>query len=107
MGKEQGTEIKILPMMIGKALGGIAAALGVGVGVYRATHGAASGAVNAALAVAALGVAVFAVSGRLMSMRTSAAETPGRSRQSALAWLILVLLALGVALAALFLGRSG
>ena len=102
-------ELRSLPLMFGKALGGIAAAAGFGMAVFVATRGpnATAGSPSTALVVGVLGVLVFVVCGRILAKRESPApelETAAESRRtSALAWgllLLLVLLFLG-ALAAL------
>ncbi|MBA3032316.1 MAG: hypothetical protein KKF85_12975 [Gammaproteobacteria bacterium] len=97
-------EIRSLPLMFAKALGGIAAAAGFGVAVFLAMRGQnlAVGSPLTALVVGAFGLLVFVVFGWMLAKRaspTSELETTAeRGRTSVLAWGLLILLAL------LFLG---
>jgi hypothetical protein len=96
--------LRSLPLMFGKALGGIAAAAGFGMAVFIATRSpnVTSGSPVTALVIGVLGLLVFIACGRILAKRESPApklETATeRRRTSALAWgllLFLVLLFLG------------
>lgn len=108
MGKITGkarAELRSLPLMLGKALGGIAAVAGFGMAVFGATRSpslTAGVSPLASLVVGAIGMLSFVICGRILAKRVLPAAEPEtaaeRQRTSALAWgllLLLVLLCLG------------
>jgi len=94
------SEIKQLPFMIGKAIGGMMAVIGFTAAVVVITRSASpsfAGILPSAL-LGCLGVVIFVLSSRLLTRRL--AEIPGeksvpddRTRTSMLPWAILLLLA--------------
>lgn len=98
-------ELRALPLMLGKALGGIAAVAGFGLAVFAATRSpqvAAGVSPLVAFIVGVLGLLTFVICGRGLSQRPPPAaepETASERRQtSTMAWGLLLLLVL------LFLG---
>lgn len=98
-------ELRALPLMLGRALGGIAAVAGFGLAVFAATRSpqvAAGVSPLVAFIVGVLGLLTFIICGRLLANRPQAVAVPetasARRQTSALAWGLLLLLVL------LFLG---
>jgi zinc transporter ZupT len=94
------TEIKLLPFMIGKLLGGILAVIGFTAAVVIVTRRAdySFGDILPSALSGCLGVVLFVVSSRLLTRRLAEkpAENAGpdnRTRTSMLSWGILLLLA--------------
>jgi hypothetical protein len=91
------TELRQLPLMLGKLLGGLAAVIGFGMASWVATHGK-DGDVWPPLLAGVAGLAVFVVSARRLAKRAAAAGAPpplpGKiKRSNLLAWLLLLLFA--------------
>lgn len=98
-------ELRSLPLMLGKALGGIATVAGFGLAVFAGPRSPVVAAgVNplVALIVGVLGLMAFVICGRLLAKQpppAAEAQTASqRRRTSALAWALFLLLGL------LFLG---
>ncbi|MEZ4601144.1 MAG: hypothetical protein R2940_15245 [Syntrophotaleaceae bacterium] len=94
--RKAGTELRQLPLMLGKLLGGLAAVIGIGMASWVATHGK-DGDVWLPFLAGVAGLAVFVVSARRLTRRAAAAKAPPSSpgemkRSNFLAWLLLLLL---------------
>jgi len=94
--RQPGRELRRLPLMLGKLLGGMAAVIGFGMASWVATHGK-GGDVWPPLLAAVAGLAVFMVSARRLAKRAPSTGAPPLSpvemkRASFLAWLLLLLI---------------
>jgi hypothetical protein len=101
------SELRLLPFMLGKLVGGVMAALGAAAAVAMLGNRPGTSPSDALpYAVAAVaGIIVFAVSSRMLSRRsgnvTAVAATPAPSlRMSVVSWTVLLLLAAGFLLGA-------
>jgi len=88
-------ELKQLPLMLGKLIGGLLAVGGLGATVWINTHGA-DPPLNTSwfsLLIGTGGIVIFVLSARRMIVRSSTALTPVENkRMNLVAWLLLLLL---------------
>lgn len=102
------SELRQLPLMLGKLLGGLAAVVGCTMAVLTATRTSAStlAVFLPPLLIAAVGVVVFVLSGRAMARRPAASagesKPADRLRMNLLAWVLFLALA-GIFLAVVWL----
>ena len=112
MKDRMGSEMKRLPYVLGKVLGGLMAVAGFGAAVYVYTHRIAlpSADAMACLLVGIGGLVIFRFSSWLLMKRSGNDDgpTPGvneKMKTSAIPWIILLVLAAAFVIFMLFLGR--
>lgn len=95
-------ELRLLPFMLGKLVGGAMAALGAGAAVTMLGNrpGTAPSDAVPFAAAAVTGIVIFAISSRMLACRTGRAATadtrPAHSRRmSVISWTVMLLLAAG------------
>ena len=112
MKEQMGSELKQLPFMLGKVLGGLMAVIGFGAAVYIYTHGPAMapGAVLPCLLTGIGGLIIFRISSWLSKRRAKDSEDlqpteKEKKRTSAISWIILLVLAAAFVIFMLALGK--
>lgn len=99
------SELKQLPVIALKAVGGIATAMGAFAAVFMYTRTPGRTAeIILSLAIAAAGLALFVIGGR--ALKKSGVPAESTLRESALSWLILLVLAGLFILAVYLMGRG-
>lgn len=106
------SELRLLPLMLGKLAGGTVAALGTAAAVVMASNRPGTSPADALpyVAAAVAGIVIFAFSTRMLARRLKNgvpddAPPSASSRTSLISWFVLILLAAGFLLFAFLLGR--
>lgn len=99
LSKQAGSELKQLPLTLGKLLGGIMAVAGFGTAIWVDTRGAGSSqsVVTVALLAGVAGIVLFVLAGRKMAARALVTGTQlsksDKRNTSILSWSLLLLFA--------------
>jgi len=111
LSSQAGNELKQLPLMLGKLLGGIMTVVGFGAAVWLVTRSTGKGedAVMLSLLAGVVGIVLFVLSGRKLAGRSAATGTQpskvDKKRTSILAWTLLLLFATIFVLGVMFFLR--